>query len=79
MHLNVDFVSAQNNRNVLANALEVTMPIRHVLVRDTGGDVEHDNTTLSLDVVSITKTTKLLLSRCIPDIEADGTKIGGEG
>lgn len=79
MHLDVDFVSTQNNGNVLANTLDITMPIRHVLVRDTRSDIEHDNTTLALDVVSITETTKLLLSSCIPDVEADGTEVGGEG
>lgn len=79
MHLDVDFVSAQNNGNVLANTLDITMPIRHVLVRDTRSDIEHDNTTLALDVVSITETTKLLLSSCVPDVEADGTEVGGEG
>lgn len=79
MHLDVDFVSTQNNGNVLANTLDITMPIRHVLVRDTRSDIEHDNTTLALDVVSITETTKLLLSSCVPDVEADGTEVGGEG
>ena len=54
------------------------MPIRDVLVGDTGGDIEHDDTTLSLNVVAITKTTELLLSRSIPHVEADGAEVGGE-
>ena len=56
----------------------LTVPVRDVLVCDTGGDVEHDDTTLSLDVVTISETTKLLLSCGIPNVEADGTKVGGE-
>ena len=55
------------------------MPVGDVLVGDTGGDVEHDDTTLSLDVVAIPETTKLLLASSIPDVEADGTKVGREG
>ena len=55
------------------------MPIRHVLVRDSGGHVEHDNTALTLDVISIAQTTELLLSCGVPYIEADGTEVGGEG
>jgi hypothetical protein len=47
------------------------MPVRHVLVCDTGRDIEHDNTTLSINVVSVTETSKLLLSGSIPDIELD--------
>ena len=45
------------------------MPVGNVLVGDAGSNVEHDNTTLAVDVVSITKTPKLLLSCGIPDIE----------
>lgn len=45
------------------------MPVGHVLVCDAGGDIEHDDTTLSVDVVSVTETSKLLLSSGIPDIE----------
>ncbi len=54
------------------------MPVGNVLVGDSGCDVEHDDTTLALDIVSIAETTKLLLSSSIPNIEADGAKVGGE-
>ena len=54
------------------------MPVGDVLVRDARGHVEHDDTALSLDVVAITETTELLLASGIPDVEADGTKVGGE-
>lgn len=45
------------------------MPVRDVLVCDTGGDVEHDDTALAIDVVAIAKATELLLSCGIPHIE----------
>ena len=45
------------------------MPIGDVLIGDSGCDVEHDDTTLSVDVVPISKTPKFLLSRGVPDIE----------
>ena len=77
-YLDIDFVTAKDDGDVLADALEITMPVGDVLVRDTGGDVEHDDTALALNVVSITETTKLLLSGSIPDVEADGTKVGRE-
>lgn len=51
------------------------MPVGHVLVCDAGGDIEHDDTTLSVDVVSVTETSKLLLSSSIPDIELDSTQV----
>ena len=47
------------------------MPVGHVLVCDTGRDIEHDDTALSVNVVSVTEASKLLLSSCVPDIELD--------
>ena len=77
-HLHVDLVTAENNGDVLTDALEVAVPVGDVLVGDAGGDVEHDDTALPLDVVTITETTELLLSSGIPHVEADRAKVGGE-
>jgi hypothetical protein len=52
-----------------------TVPVGNVLVCNTRGDVEHDNAALSVDVVSITETTKLLLACRVPDIELDGAEV----
>lgn len=51
------------------------MPVGNVLVGDTRGDVEHDDTALAVDVVAIAQTTKLLLASGIPDIELDLTVV----
>jgi hypothetical protein len=77
-HLDVDLVTAEDDGDVLAHPLEVTVPVRDVLVGDSRGDVEHDDTALTLDVVSVTQTAKLLLSRRVPHVEADGTEVGVE-
>ena len=47
------------------------MPVGDVLVGDTGGHVEHDDTALAVDVVAIAKTAELLLARSVPDVELD--------
>ena len=47
------------------------MPVGNVLVRDARGHIKHDDTTLSVDVVSISQTAELFLTRCIPDIKVD--------
>lgn len=60
--LNVDLVSAKNNWDVLADTDKVTMPVWNVLVGDSGGDVEHDDTALAVDVVTISQTSELLLT-----------------
>ena len=54
------------------------MPVGDVLVGDTGSDIEHDDTALTLDVVTITETTELFLSSGIPNVEADSTEVSGE-
>ena len=51
------------------------MPVRNVLVGNTGGHIKHDDAAISVDVVAITKTAKLLLSSSIPDVELNLTKV----
>lgn len=53
----------------------LTVPVGDVLVGDTGGDIEHDDTALAVDVVSVTETTELLLSCSVPDVKLDLTKV----
>lgn len=77
-HLDVDLVTAKNNGDVFTNPLQVSVPVGNVLVGDSGSNIKHDDTTLSLDVVSVSETTEFLLSSGVPDIEADGTEVGVE-
>ena len=58
--LNFHLISTQNNWNVFANSGQVTMPVGNIFVSDTGGNIKHDNGALSLDVVTITQSTKFL-------------------
>lgn len=51
------------------------MPVGDVLVSDTGCDVKHDDAALAVDIVSITKTSELLLSCGIPDIELNVAQV----
>jgi len=76
--LNIDLVSTKDNGDVLTNPLQVSVPVRNVLVGDSGSNIKHDDTTLSLDVVTISETTEFLLSSGIPNVEADGTEVGVE-
>lgn len=54
------------------------MPVGHIFVCDARCHIEHNNAALALDIVSITKATKLLLSGRIPHIEADSPIVGRE-
>ena len=43
----VNLVATKDDGNVLTYTDQVTMPVRHVLIGDSRGDVEHDDSTLS--------------------------------
>lgn len=51
------------------------MPVGNVLVGNAGGNIEHDDTALAVDVITITETAKLLLTGGIPDIELNLTEV----
>ena len=53
----------------------LTVPVGDVLVGNAGGDIEHDDTALAIDVVTVAETTELLLTGGIPDVELDLTKV----
>jgi hypothetical protein len=66
------------------------VPVRNVLVRDAGGNIKHDDTTLSccqngllrgctLDVIPISQASEFFLSSGIPRVETDLAKVGVEG
>jgi hypothetical protein len=78
-YFDVDFVTTQHDGDVLADSLKITMPVWNVFVCDSRSNVKHDDPALALNIVTIAKTTKLLLASSVPNVEADGTKIGGEG
>ena len=69
--LDVDFVTAQHNRYVLAHSDQIFVPRRHVFVCDARGHVEHDDGALALNIVAISKTAELLLASRIPHVEGN--------
>ena len=54
------------------------MPVGDVLVCNFRGDIEHDDTALSLDVVSVSETTEFLLACGVPHVEDDLSEVGVE-
>ena len=67
----VDLVADEDNRDVLAHADQVTVPVGDILVCDTRGHIKHDNTALTVDVVAISQATEFFLSRRVPHIKLD--------
>ena len=48
--LDVDLVAGEDDGDVLADPDQVSVPVGDVLVGDPGGDVEHDDGALSLEL-----------------------------
>lgn len=43
----VHFVATKDDGNVLTDTDQITMPVGHILIGDSRGDVKHDDSTLS--------------------------------
>eukprot|EP00628_Pelagophyceae_sp_CCMP2097_P041750 CAMPEP_0184243558 /NCGR_PEP_ID=MMETSP0977-20130417/337_1 /TAXON_ID=483370 /ORGANISM="non described non described, Strain CCMP2097" /LENGTH=259 /DNA_ID=CAMNT_0026548827 /DNA_START=101 /DNA_END=877 /DNA_ORIENTATION=- len=76
--LDLHLVARQHDRDVLADARQVAVPVWYILVRDSAGDVEHDDGALALDVVAVAQAAEALLARRVPDIEFDRSAVGVE-
>ena len=73
---NVHLVPTQNYGDVFTDSHQVSVPVGHILVGYTGGNIKHDDATLSLNVVAISQSPELFLPSCVPYIEADGSSVG---
>jgi hypothetical protein len=73
--LDVDLVAGEDDRDVLADAHQVAVPVGHVLVGDARGDVEHDDAALPVDVVTVAQPAELLLSCRVPNVELDRAEV----
>ena len=74
----IDLVAHQTDGDAFTNPGQVFVPFGNILVGDSGTDIEHDDTTLPANIVSLSESTEFLLTRGVPNIETDGTMIGVE-
>jgi hypothetical protein len=76
--LHVNLITTENDGDVLAHAAKIAMPGRYILICKARSHIEHNNSTLAMNVVTITESTELFLSCCVPTVETDLTAVGGE-
>lgn len=74
----INFVSDENDGDSLANTGEILVPLGDIGVSNTGAHIEHDDTAVATNVISITETTELLLTGGIPNVEDDLSVVGVE-
>lgn len=76
--LAVNLVAAEDDGDARAHAVEVLVPGEDILVGHTGGDVEHDDSSLTADVVALAEVAETLLAGGVPAVEGELTIVGGE-
>jgi len=65
----INLVSDENNWNILAHSYKILVPFGHVLVGDPRAHIEHDDTALASNIISVSETTELLLASGVPHVE----------
>ena len=73
---NIDFVTDEDDRDGLADTGEILVPLGDVGVGDTRADIEHDDTAVATDIISVSESSEFLLTGGIPNIE-DDVSVGG--
>ena len=73
--LDVDLVPGQDDRDVGADANEISVPFRNVLVGDERRHVKHDDGTLGPGVVAVMLISLDFLAGCVPHVEADDASV----
>lgn len=76
--LDLHLITSEYDRNILTHACEITVPVWHIFVSNTGCHIEHDNGALALDVVSVAKPAKFFLAGGVPYVELDWPSVGVE-
>ena len=74
----VNFISDEDDGDVIADTGEILVPLGDVLVGDSSGDIEHDDGGLSTNVVTFSKSTEFLLSGGVPQGKLDWSMVGVE-
>ena len=69
--LHVHLVTTQHCGYTITDMIQIAMPDGNVTVRHSSSHVEHDDSTLSLDVVAVSESSKFLLTRSVPHVEFD--------
>ena len=77
--LDIDLVADENNWDGLANSGQVFVPFWHVRVSDAGADIKHDDAAITTNVVTITKSSELLLASGVPNVKKNLAMVSEKG
>jgi hypothetical protein len=75
----VNFITNQDDGDVVTDSSEILIPLGNVLVSNSSGDVEHENSSVGSNVISFSETTEFFLTGSIPKTELNGSVVSVEG
>jgi hypothetical protein len=75
----VNFITNQDDGDVVTDSSEIFIPLGNVLVSNSSGDVEHENSSVGSNVISFSETTEFFLTGSIPKTELNGSVVSVEG
>lgn len=76
--LTIDLVSNQNNGDVITDSGKILIPLRDIFIGNSGGDIEHDDGSMSSNIISFSESSEFFLSSSIPDIQFNSTSVSEE-
>ena len=74
----IDFISNQDDGDVVANSSQIFVPFGNVFIGDSSSDIKHKNSGIGSNVITLSQTTEFFLTCSIPDTELNGSMISIE-
>lgn len=74
----VGLISNETNGNVGTDLGEVLVPFVDISIGVSGGEVEHDDGTVGLDIITLSEFSEFFLTSSVPNIKGDFSKVSVE-
>lgn len=76
--LDVCLVSDQTNGGVGTHLVEIHIPFLDVSIGVSVAEIEHDDSTMGVNVIALSEVSELFLASGVPDVEPDLSVSGAE-
>jgi hypothetical protein len=76
--LDVAFVATHDDGNVLTNTNKISMPVGYIFICHPRRNIKQDNSTIRVYVITISQSSKFLLSSGVPNIKLNQSSISVE-
>lgn len=74
----INLVADQHDWDVIADSSQILIPLGHILVCDSCGDIKHKDGSLGSNVVTLSEAAQLFLAGSVPKTKLNGSVVGIE-